>query len=100
MRQLLALLVAGPWSFGCGDGQVSEGATADVPSWYTPSDATAATPPAVNPDCKFDSAKLGKRVGDHIANVATKDAYGATYSLHQTCGTNTKAIWAILVAGW
>ncbi len=77
-------------------------ASADVPSWYTPSGD--ASPPGNSPglssNCKFEPALEGRKIGDQVGNFSVKDAWGKTYTMHQTCGTSTKAIWVILAAGW
>ena len=103
MRHAFLLLLTSALLFGCGDGADPNAGAADVPDWFTPSgstDTTSTPPPSGNSNCKYDPAKLGAKIGDHVANISMKDAYGKTYKLHQTCGTSTKAIWVILAAGW
>lgn len=97
---MLCLVFAG--TFACGDGADPGAASADVPSWYTPSGD--ASPPGNSPglssNCKFEPALEGRKIGDQVGNFSVKDAWGKTYTMHQTCGTSTKAIWVILAAGW
>ena len=89
-------------TFGCGDGDSPNAGNEDVPSWYTPSgDASpSGVAPATSPQCKYEPALEGRKIGDQVGNFSVKDAWGKTYTMHQTCGTSTKAIWVILAAGW
>ena len=102
MRTLCMLLGLAFVSFGCGDEVDPGGSTSDVPSWFTPSDAAPppGSGPTVSENCKFEPALEGKQIGDQVANFSVKDAYGKTYTMHQSCGTSAKAIWVILAAGW
>jgi hypothetical protein len=51
-------------------------------------------------DCDLDQEKLGKEIGDLVGNFALPDQDGQTYELYDNCGTDKKAIWIVLAAGW
>ena len=63
--------------------------------------ATNDNPKTVTPDqCGFEPTRVGKSVGDHVADFTVKDEDDQDFSLHSLCGSGKTAIWIILAAQW
>ncbi len=68
------------------------------------SDPGGAVVPVTGSGCKFDKAKEGKTLHEHIGNFGLKGFWNGetepgSYFLHENCGQK-KAIWLILATGW
>lgn len=101
---MLFFLAAMAWS-ACDDGgQVTAGDPAAdetlIDDPIVDEDPTLDPPPVDAKACGFDPALVGRDIGDHVANFSLKDQDNQLYDLHQHCGTDKKAIWIVLAAGW
>jgi len=80
-------------NFDCYDASDEKGCDYDL--------ATVNNPKTVTPgDCGFDEARVGRQVGDHVADFTVKDEDDEDFSLHSLCGSGKTAIWIILAAQW
>ena len=98
-----ALVLAACGGDGAGGAPVDSGPGTDsqYPDWYTPSDSSGNDGAATtSPTCGFDKTKQGRTEGTHIADFELEDAFDKPHRLHDDCGTEKKAIWIVLAAGW